>query len=221
MGELNSIRNSVILIIEKIKSSNRSVLAIMLTGIDRVLVFAAVKLFGRFAYSARYLSGRWFERPWSPGWRWAFNGMVTKALTGHGRGVPWPIARSCDCSPSVRFHPDELNNFQGSVYYQALNGGEIRLGRDVWIARGCALITTNHDPADPQSHLPARDIEIGDHCWLGANVVITPGVVLGPYTTVGANAVVTRSFPEGHCVLAGVPARRVRDNVPKGEFDGR
>lgn len=198
-------------IIEKIAGSDKSIPLLALNAVEAIFVFIIVKLFGWIAYDRRYLRGRWFERPWSPGWRWAFNGMFSKLFTGHGRGVPWPIGPACDCSPHVSFHPDELNNFQVSAYFQAFDGGRISLGRDVWIARGCALITTNHDPSDPGEHLAPEDIEIGDHCWLGANVVVTPGVVLGPYTTVGANAVVTRSFPEGHCVLAGVPAKKIRD----------
>jgi acetyltransferase-like isoleucine patch superfamily enzyme len=35
---------------------------------------------------------------------------------------------------------------------------------------------------------------------------ILPGVKLGDHTVVGAGSIVTKSFPEGHCVLAGNPA---------------
>lgn len=28
---------------------------------------------------------------------------------------------------------------------------------------------------------------------------------------VGAGAVVTKSFPEGYCVIAGVPAKKIKD----------
>ena len=34
---------------------------------------------------------------------------------------------------------------------------------------------------------------------------------LGDNTVVGAGAVVTRSFPEGHCVIGGNPARKIKD----------
>ncbi len=46
--------------------------------------------------------------------------------------------------------------------------------------------------------------------WVGMNSVITAGVELGPRTIVAAGAVVTKSFPEGFCVLAGVPAKVVK-----------
>ncbi len=48
---------------------------------------------------------------------------------------------------------------------------------------------------------------IGDYCHLGANSVILNGIRLGNNVTVGAGAVVTKSFEEDNIVLAGVPAR--------------
>jgi len=81
------------------------------------------------------------------------------------------------------------------------------------------LITQNHNPLDLDEHLPGEDIVIGDRCWIGMNCVILPGVTLGPGTVVGAGAVVTKSFPEGQCVIAGNPARLLRrlDEPASGE----
>ena len=46
--------------------------------------------------------------------------------------------------------------------------------------------------------------------WLGARVVVLPGVQVAPGCIVGAGAVVTRDTePDG--VYVGVPARRIRD----------
>lgn len=73
-----------------------------------------------------------------------------------------------------------------------------------------SLVSQHHDLMDFASAPLSAGIRIGRHCWLGAGSVILPGVVLGERTVVGANAVVRDSFPEGHCVLAGVPAKRVK-----------
>ena len=43
------------------------------------------------------------------------------------------------------------------------------------------------------------------------NSVILPGIVLGNHTIVGAGSIVTKSFPEGNCVIAGNPAKKIRD----------
>ena len=42
------------------------------------------------------------------------------------------------------------------------------------------------------------------------NSVILPGVVLGDSTIVGAGSVVTKSFKEGNCVIAGNPAKVIK-----------
>ena len=42
------------------------------------------------------------------------------------------------------------------------------------------------------------------------NSIVTAGVTLGPRTIVAAGTVVTKRFPEGYCILAGVPAKVVK-----------
>ena len=54
---------------------------------------------------------------------------------------------------------------------------------------------------------------VGSGSWLGANVVILPGAVLGQHVVVAAGAVVRGVFPD-RCVVAGVPARMVRRWLP-------
>lgn len=206
---------------DKLRNSASPLHITVLNGIWVLSIFCFVKIFGPLAYEKNYLKGKWFEHPWSLGWRWAFSGMFSKLFTGHGRGIPWPVGRACDCGRNVDFDIDALNCFQGNIYFQIFGDARIKLGRGVWIARGCALITANHDLANPDLHTESKSIEIGDHCWLGTNVVIMPGVVLGPHTVVGANAVVTKGFPEGHCVLGGVPAKVIKrlDNTLEKEAD--
>lgn len=42
------------------------------------------------------------------------------------------------------------------------------------------------------------------------SAVILPGVTLGDFTIVGAGAIVAKSFEEGYCVIAGNPARIIK-----------
>lgn len=51
---------------------------------------------------------------------------------------------------------------------------------------------------------------IGPNCYIGPGAKIFGPVVLGAHCKIGANAVVTRSFVEGNCVLVGVPAQALK-----------
>ena len=56
----------------------------------------------------------------------------------------------------------------------------------------------------------AKPVVIGNDCWLGANVVVCPGVTIGENCVIGAGSVVTRSIPAG-VFAAGNPCRVIRE----------
>lgn len=87
--------------------------------------------------------------------------------------------------------------------------GTIRFGDYVQLAPNVGILSANHDLYDQRKYNVAP-IVIGDYSWIGMNSIVTAGVTLGPRTIVAAGAVVTKSFPEGFCVLAGVPAKVVK-----------
>ena len=57
---------------------------------------------------------------------------------------------------------------------------------------------------------------IGDNCYIGPGAKLFGQITIGSNTAIGANAVVTKSFPEGNCTLAGVPAKRISDQSSLG-----
>ncbi|WP_416862194.1 acyltransferase [Helicobacter ganmani] len=57
--------------------------------------------------------------------------------------------------------------------------------------------------------IKSTDIDIGDDCFIGNNVIILKGVKLGRGCVVAAGSVVTQSF-EADSLIAGNPARLVR-----------
>lgn len=87
--------------------------------------------------------------------------------------------------------------------------GTIRIGNYVQFGPNVGVLSANHDLYDQRKYNTAP-IVIGDYSWLGMGSTVLAGVTLGPRTIVAAGAVVTKSFPEGFCVLAGVPAKVVK-----------
>lgn len=57
-----------------------------------------------------------------------------------------------------------------------------------------------------QYNMPVR---IGKNCWLGAGVVVLPGVTIGDNTVIGAGSVVTKDIPS-NVVAVGNPCRVLR-----------
>lgn len=47
---------------------------------------------------------------------------------------------------------------------------------------------------------------IGDDCFIGPGAKIFGKITIGNGVAIGANAVVNKSFPQGECILVGVPA---------------
>jgi len=63
---------------------------------------------------------------------------------------------------------------------------------------------------NPKHLCYAKPVKIGNDCWLGANVVICPGVTIGDGCVIGAGSVVTRDIPP-RTFAAGNPCRVIRE----------
>ena len=94
------------------------------------------------------------------------------------------------------------------VYINAVNG--VSIGDYTNIGPNVGIISSNHDFVNNDAHVATAPIEIGRFCWMGMGAVILPGVRIADFTIVGAGSIVTKSFPEGYCVLAGNPARVIK-----------
>ena len=125
-----------------------------------------------------------------------------------------------------------------SPYFANWGGHHVHLGRNIYANAGLKLVDDTHiyigdctmlgpnvviatagHPIDPelrsrglQYNMPVR---IGKNCWLGAGVVVMPGVTIGDNTVIGAGSIVTKDIPS-NVVAVGNPCRVMRE---VGEHD--
>lgn len=95
--------------------------------------------------------------------------------------------------------------FSGAVVACAHNisiGHNVRCGANT-------LITDTDWHADDSRAGPDNPVKICDNVWLGVNVTVLKGVVIGEGTLVGVGSIVTASLPP-RVVAVGVPARVIR-----------
>lgn len=175
-----------------------------------------LRFFASFFFDKRYLRGRFFDERLG-GWRWVWRSIWIQKIFGFNRHIPWPVSPLISISnpENIEFHVDNIDNFQTFGCYFQNFAARIVIGKGTYIAPNVGLITANHDPYDLSQYTSGEDILLGEGCWIGMNAVILPGVQLGAHTVVGAGAVVTKSFPEGNCTIAGVPAKIIASHQIK------
>ncbi len=113
-------------------------------------------------------------------------------------------------------------NFFGNFNLTIQDDAPVTIGNDCNFGPNVTIVTPIHpmlpkerkalwDPDGVSRHACyAKPVYIGSDCWLGANVVICPGVTIGDNCVIGAGSVVTRDIP-ANSFAAGNPCRVIRE----------
>lgn len=93
----------------------------------------------------------------------------------------------------------------------------IVIGDDVYTGPYVYITDQNHSYDDPDLPIGRQwpvntAVSIGAGSWLGAGAIVLPGAQIGRNVVVAAGSVVRGVVPD-HCVVAGVPAKVVREYV--------
>jgi len=94
--------------------------------------------------------------------------------------------------------------------------GKICIGRDCMFSFGIDIRNgDSHSILDLQGNRinKAKDIIIGDHVWLGANVTVLKGIYIESYSVIGTRSVVSKSCDTAHSIYVGIPARFIKSGI--------
>lgn len=103
-------------------------------------------------------------------------------------------------------------NIYANYHLTLVDDTHIYVGDNTMFGPNVVLATAGHPIAAElrskglQYNMP---IHIGRNCWLGAGVIVLPGVTIGDCVVIGAGSVVTKDIPS-NVVAVGNPCRVLR-----------
>ena len=104
-------------------------------------------------------------------------------------------------------------NVYANFNLTCIDDTHIYVGDYTMIAPNVILATATH-PVLPELREQGYQYNMPDHigknCWLGAGVIVLPGVTIGDNTVVGAGSVVTKDLP-ANVVAVGCPCHVLRE----------
>lgn len=131
-------------------------------------------------------------------------------------------------------------NAKVNGHTQFYGDGRIEIGVETWVGPGCrfysndnapikigancdiapevAFVTGSHELGGQDRRAgfgTAREIVIGEGCWIGARVSILGGVHIGKSSVIAAGALVSEDIPD-NSLAGGVPAKVIK-KLPEDE----
>lgn len=134
---------------------------------------------------------------------------IKKLFGSTGKNVYIQPNFNCDYGKNIHVGEDFLTNYNVTI----LDIAPVHIGDYVMIGPNTLISTVGH-PLSPQGRREKKansaPVTIGNDVWIGGNCTVLPGVTIGNNVIIAAGAVVTKDIPD-NCIVAGVPARMVRD----------
>ena len=98
-----------------------------------------------------------------------------------------------------------------------LHGDKLIIGNNCMFSCGIKAWTDGHAVIDAATRKllnpPGHIIQIGDHVWIGENVVLLKRTNIPSNCIVAHSSVVTKAFDEENCIYAGNPAKAVKRGI--------
>lgn len=148
--------------------------------------------------------------------------VIDELIPNKGKGVYLQGPVYFDYGIFTSFGENCYANFNFTV----LDVCPVNIGNNVFFGPNCSLMTPMHPFRWQERNIKfkedgtaygdeyAKPINIGDNCWIAANVVITGGVTIGEGCVIGAGSVVTRNIP-ANSLASGNPCKVIREITEK------
>lgn len=112
-----------------------------------------------------------------------------------------------NCSTWSNFHI-HLTEDDAKVYI----GNDCMFSKniEIWASDGHAIVDIEKSNV---INVSKKGVIIGDRVWISSNVILTKNVIIGNDSVIGAGSVVSNSFYENNIVIAGNPAKVIKNNI--------
>lgn len=158
--------------------------------------------------------------------KWVFNKIIF--THARARAIIWGlVAKRIGNKTYIRegcliYNPKNVsigNEVYINRYCELDAADRLSIGNFVKIGAFSAIYTSNHryDRIDVpifKQDYKTQPVVIGDDVWIGAHVIILPGVTIHDGAIVGAGSVVTHDVAK-YSIVAGVPAKCIKNRSLK------
>ena len=110
----------------------------------------------------------------------------------------------------------ENTQINGAMIYLQDSGSYVDIGKNTMLSWGIDIWCTDaHTIYDTDGTVlnEGKYIEIGDKVWIGKDVKIGKNTKICSGSIVGWGSIVTRAFNEERILIAGNPAKKIKENV--------
>ena len=155
--------------------------------------------FKNFFNSDTILLGKFFRN---------MRGIFFKLYTGN-------TSKNINVQIGARFSKNVKLGDNSGIGERALISNEVSIGNDVMMGPDVIIYTCNHEfknveePMYKQGFQKIKPVTIGNDVWIGARVIILPGVKVGNGVVIGAGSIVTKDI-EDYSIVGGNPAKLIR-----------
>ncbi len=104
----------------------------------------------------------------------------------------------------------------GRTHIACIEGKKIKIGSNCLFSSDITIrVGDSHSILDMEGKRinPSKDVNIGDHVWIGNKTIILKGSEIADDSIVGSGAVVSGKYTDNNVVIAGNPAKIIKRDI--------